>query len=261
VTRDWLVVDSCLEATPVRFDAADPYHALGARLTELLVRDYSDIDCVLLVGSAAIRSAGQQPRDLDITVLVARDDLGDLAERMTATVQPATELRVDLLVASTAMLAATPELSLATAFRSLVLFGTAPWPSPLRIPAATIASAQWKDRHRELRGHLARLKVALDGDAPADAELVERVQKRALRLIAPVALERIGIYSIDVARCAELVATILPESAQLAAAVADDIARGAHDLDAIDRAVDLALAVMAAVTARGSTGTADSNRG
>lgn len=243
--RDWLVVDSCLEAAPVRFDAADRYHVLGARLAELLVRDHAGIDCVLLVGSAAIRAAGQQPRDLDITVLVAHDTIGDLGERMTATVQPATELRVDLLVVPSAMLGATPELSLASAFRSLVLFGTPPWPSPLRISAATIAAAQWADRRRELRAHLARLKVALGGDAPADPELVERVQKRALRLIAPIALAQLATYSIDIARCAELVAAVLPDSAQLAAAVADDALRGTHDLDAIDRAVDLALAVMA----------------
>jgi hypothetical protein len=231
VTTDWRVVDGCLESTPVAFDPDDRYHRLGARIAEEL--SGPGIEAILLAGSAALRSPGDTPRDLDMTVL--------LADGATAPVPPVvTELPLDLLVLPAHQLRADPALSMTSSFRSLVLAGA--W-APARLPAKPLALAQWKHRHLELRRYLAELMQLLGTDA-TDPDLVVRVQKRALRLIAPIALAQLGTYSIQLARCGELVAQILPEAGELARAVVEDLATGSVDLDANSRAVELSARVL-----------------
>ncbi len=239
----WPVADGVLRSASIELDLDDAYHRDAHAIAADLHTNVAGTHSVRLVGSAAVREPdAAPPRDLDIVVL-CRDPkrMATAQEEVHAVVQswqPRIPLLVDAVAVPLPLLLDNPFLHLPTLFQSVLLCGEPLAPRSLPADWRT-ASVLWAARHREAKGMLAMLR-----EHGANAELVQRVRKRILRLVAPIALAQEQIYTTDLRRCADLLGRVQPTSAALALAVFDDLVREDFCAAALERVHDLATRVL-----------------
>lgn len=230
----WPVTHGSLRSASLELDLGDAYHRDAHAIAADLLANVAGTHSVRLVGSAAVREPdAAPPRDLDMVVLV--QDLPRMASAHAAVEavvqgwQSRMPLLVDVVVVPLPLLLDNPFLHLPTLFQSVLLCGEPLAPRSLPADWKT-ALVLWGARHHEAKAMVARL-----GDRGASAEFVQRVRKRVLRLVAPVALAQEQIYTTDLRRCTELWARLQPASAALARAVLDDLERQDPSVDAVAR--------------------------